>query len=85
MADAKHFQKMPLVMDVVKVEVFIIIKRLEDALKNNDRIYAEILAINSNQDGKSNGITAPSEKAQLKLIKKDSSGCRGFRKRYRSF
>jgi acyl transferase domain-containing protein/glutamate-1-semialdehyde aminotransferase len=48
----------------------IILKRTSDALKLNHRIYAEILAVAVNQDGKSSSLTAPNGTAQESVIKK---------------
>lgn len=48
----------------------IIIKRLEDAERDNDKIFGVIRAAAINQDGKSNGLTAPNGAAQEKVIKK---------------
>ncbi|WP_436937872.1 condensation domain-containing protein [Staphylococcus xylosus] len=47
----------------------VILKRLEDAEKDNDNIYATIKGSAINQDGnRSNGMTAPSPIAQTKVI-----------------
>ncbi|CAH9066961.1 hypothetical protein PSECIP111854_03995 [Pseudoalteromonas sp. CIP111854] len=46
----------------------IVLKRLSDAQRDNDNIYATIAASGVNQDGGSNGITAPCGKAQEELI-----------------
>ncbi|MBL4763653.1 MAG: hypothetical protein JKY93_13270, partial [Gammaproteobacteria bacterium] len=46
----------------------IVLKRLSDARRDNDNIYATIAASGVNQDGGSNGITAPCGKAQEELI-----------------
>lgn len=48
----------------------VLLKRLSDALSNNDRIYAIIRGSAVNQDGKSNGLTAPNGKAQEEVIRK---------------
>ncbi|WP_176560069.1 SDR family NAD(P)-dependent oxidoreductase [Brevibacillus dissolubilis] len=45
----------------------IMLKRLEDAQRDNDHIYAVIKGWGVNQDGKSNGITAPNADAQAEL------------------
>ncbi|MDE1462572.1 beta-ketoacyl synthase N-terminal-like domain-containing protein [Spartinivicinus poritis] len=45
------------------------LKRLEDAEKDNDAIYGVIQGWGVNQDGKTNGITAPNPAAQSELIK----------------
>lgn len=45
----------------------VILKRLSDAIKDNDHIYAVIKGNALNQDGKSNGITAPNPIAQADL------------------
>ena len=46
----------------------LLLKPLEQALADNDRIYAVIHASGINQDGKTNGITAPNGDAQMQLI-----------------
>ncbi|MBF0572810.1 MAG: SDR family NAD(P)-dependent oxidoreductase [Desulfamplus sp.] len=46
----------------------IVLKRLSDAIVNNDRIVAVIRGSAVNQDGKSNGLTAPNGLAQVKVI-----------------
>lgn len=48
----------------------IILKKLSDALKDDDEILGVIKATGVNQDGKSNGLTAPNGAAQEKLIQK---------------
>ncbi|WP_332979349.1 SDR family NAD(P)-dependent oxidoreductase [Microcoleus sp. A003_D6] len=45
----------------------LVLKRLEDAMQNNDRIHGVIRGIAVNQDGQSNGITAPSSLSQSAL------------------
>ena len=45
----------------------VVLKRLEDAIGNNDRIHGVIRGIGVNQDGHSNGITAPSSQSQSVL------------------
>ncbi|MBF0411467.1 MAG: SDR family NAD(P)-dependent oxidoreductase [Desulfamplus sp.] len=47
---------------------FVLLKRLSDAVADNDRILAVIRGSAMNQDGKSNGLTAPSGPAQEKVI-----------------
>ncbi|KJV06897.1 SDR family NAD(P)-dependent oxidoreductase [Methylocucumis oryzae] len=46
----------------------VVLKRLRDAIADNDPIYGVIKASGINQDGASNGITAPSGSAQQALI-----------------
>lgn len=46
----------------------VILKRLSEAIKDNNRILAVIRGTATNQDGKSNGLTAPSGVAQQKVI-----------------
>ncbi|WP_052700293.1 type I polyketide synthase [Methylocucumis oryzae] len=46
----------------------VVLKRLADALADQDPIYAVITASGINQDGTSNGITAPNGQAQAALI-----------------
>ncbi|MCX6048171.1 MAG: beta-ketoacyl synthase N-terminal-like domain-containing protein, partial [Chloroflexi bacterium] len=46
----------------------IVLKRLSDALRDRDQIYGVIKGSALNQDGATNGITAPSATAQTELI-----------------
>jgi acyl transferase domain-containing protein/acyl-CoA synthetase (AMP-forming)/AMP-acid ligase II/NADP-dependent 3-hydroxy acid dehydrogenase YdfG/acyl carrier protein len=46
----------------------IILKRLSEAIQDNDNILGVIRSTGLNQDGKSNGLTAPNGEAQRKLI-----------------
>jgi len=46
----------------------ITLKRLSDALKDGDRIYATIRGSAVNNDGASNGLTAPNPKAQESVL-----------------
>ena len=45
----------------------VVLKRLKDAEADNDSIYGVILGSAINQDGKTNGITAPSVNSQIEL------------------
>ncbi|EPE26975.1 Thiolase-like protein [Glarea lozoyensis ATCC 20868] len=47
----------------------LVLKRLSDALKDNDNIRAVIRGTGSNQDGRTPGITQPSQRAQEQLIR----------------
>jgi acyl transferase domain-containing protein/surfactin synthase thioesterase subunit/SAM-dependent methyltransferase/acyl carrier protein len=47
----------------------IVLKRLEDALKDGDRIYATIKSSAVNQDGLTNGMTAPNGLSQQAVIR----------------
>ncbi|RJP79277.1 MAG: acyltransferase domain-containing protein, partial [Desulfobacteraceae bacterium] len=47
----------------------LVMKRLEDAEKDNDRIYAVIKAIGSSSDGKSQSIYAPNAAGQAKALR----------------
>ncbi|SFS42465.1 PfaD family polyunsaturated fatty acid/polyketide biosynthesis protein [Marininema halotolerans] len=46
----------------------LLLKRLEDAEADQDHIYGVIIGSGINQDGKTNGITAPSMNSQMELI-----------------
>lgn len=48
----------------------IYLKRLSDALRDNDNILALIRGVATNQDGRSQGLTAPNEIAQEAVIRK---------------
>ncbi len=48
----------------------VVLKRLDAALRDGDPIHAIIEASGVNQDGRTNGITAPSAKSQATLIRK---------------
>ncbi len=48
----------------------LILKRLEDARKDRDRVHAIIRGSAVNQDGQSNGITAPSVSSQVAVLRK---------------
>ncbi|NUM33707.1 MAG: SDR family NAD(P)-dependent oxidoreductase [Candidatus Brocadiae bacterium] len=50
--------------------VIFVLKRLGDAEKDGDRIYAVIRAIGSSSDGKGKGITAPNKKGQVSAIQR---------------
>lgn len=45
-----------------------VLKRLSDALRDGDRIYATILEIGSSSDGKGKGITAPNPEGQSRAL-----------------
>lgn len=49
---------------------FVVLKRLDEALQDGDRIHAVICGSAINQDGISYGLTAPNGTAQRELIKK---------------
>ena len=46
----------------------LVLKKLDDAIEDDDHIHGVICASGINQDGASNGITAPSGSAQQRLI-----------------
>ncbi|MQY11664.1 Phenolphthiocerol synthesis polyketide synthase type I Pks15/1 [Streptomyces sp. RB5] len=46
----------------------VVLRRLEDALRDGDRVYAVLLGSAVGQDGRSNGITAPHRAAQRDVV-----------------
>lgn len=48
----------------------VVLRRLDDALADGQPIYAVVRGSVANQDGRSNGITAPSRKSQVELMRK---------------
>ena len=48
----------------------VILKRLSDAVKDGDKIYAVIRAVGASSDGKGKGITAPNPKGQKLAVQK---------------
>lgn len=48
----------------------IVVKRLDDALRDGDPIRSIIRASATNQDGRTPGITMPSHRAQVDVINK---------------
>ncbi|MCX5783766.1 MAG: polyketide synthase, partial [Elusimicrobia bacterium] len=48
----------------------VVLKRLSDAVRDGDKIYALIRAIGASSDGKGKGITAPNPKGQKLAIEK---------------
>lgn len=49
---------------------FVVLKRLADAVRDGDRVYAVIASSAVNNDGATNGLTAPSQVAQCEAIRK---------------
>jgi phosphopantetheine--protein transferase-like protein len=47
----------------------VILKRLSDAIRDNDRIYSTILEVGSSSDGKGKGITAPNAAGQERAVR----------------
>ena len=47
----------------------VVLKRLSDAERDGDAIYGVIIGSGINQDGKTNGITAPSVNSQIDLLR----------------
>ncbi|UUA73396.1 type I polyketide synthase [Cellvibrio sp. QJXJ] len=56
----------------------IIIKRLSDAERDNDKIYAVINGSAVNHNGKSNGLTAPSQLAQEQVMRDAIQSAKGI-------
>lgn len=56
--------------------VVLILKRLQDAIRDGDRVRAVIRASGSNSDGRTPGITQPSLAAQEQLIRDVYKSCK---------
>ena len=48
----------------------VVLKRLEDAERDGDRIYAVIRGVGSSSDGKDKGLTAPNSAGQLRALRR---------------
>jgi acyl transferase domain-containing protein/NAD(P)-dependent dehydrogenase (short-subunit alcohol dehydrogenase family)/phosphopantetheinyl transferase len=48
----------------------LLLKRLEDAIKNKDKIYAVIRNVSSASDGRAKGITAPDVNGQIRALER---------------
>ncbi|MEO2005715.1 MAG: beta-ketoacyl synthase N-terminal-like domain-containing protein, partial [Candidatus Poribacteria bacterium] len=48
----------------------LVLKRLDDAVRDGDRIYAEIRGLGTSSDGKGNAIYAPSSSGQAKALRR---------------
>jgi len=48
----------------------LVLKRLDDAIRDGDRIYAEIIGLGTSSDGKGNAIYAPSQTGQAKALRR---------------
>ena len=55
--------------------VVLVLKRLRDAVQDGDMIRAVIRASGSNQDGRTPGLTQPSQTSQEELIRKVYKSC----------
>jgi acyl transferase domain-containing protein/aryl carrier-like protein len=51
----------------------VVLKSLSSALEDSDEIYAVVRGTAVNQDGRTNGITVPSEKAQARMVREACS------------
>lgn len=54
----------------------LVVKRLEDAVRDGNKIYSVIKGLGGSSDGKSLGLTAPSKKGQMRAFKRayDNAG-----------
>ena len=52
----------------------LVLKRLEDAVRDDDRVYAVIRGIGASSDGKGKGITAPNVAGQLRALERAYEG-----------
>jgi acyl transferase domain-containing protein len=50
--------------------VVLVLKRLEDAERDGDRIYAVIRAVAGSSDGRGKGLTAPRPEGQMRVLKR---------------
>ena len=49
---------------------FVVLKRVEDAVRDGDRVLAVIKGTATNSDGHSNGLTAPNPEAQVDVLRR---------------
>ncbi|MBA1837794.1 alpha/beta fold hydrolase [Corynebacterium sp. zg912] len=49
---------------------FVVLKRVEDAIRDGDRVLAVIKGSATNSDGHSNGLTAPNPEAQVDVLRR---------------
>lgn len=47
----------------------LVLKRLSDAVRDNDRVYATIIEVGSSSDGRGKGITAPNASGQERAVR----------------
>ncbi|MBI2069648.1 MAG: SDR family NAD(P)-dependent oxidoreductase [Elusimicrobia bacterium] len=52
----------------------LVLKRLDDAMRNGDRVYALIRGIGASSDGRGKGITAPNTKGQKMAVERAFKG-----------
>ena len=69
MVGAKHFLRLPTDTVVARVQLSLLMMRLEDALAQGRRIVGVVRGTAVNHDGASSGITAPNGMSQQKALR----------------